>query len=89
MRADQLAVVKEALLLALIHIQQPPTELAPTKEIRAALSILDGATEEAKRHQGVLEEILSSIYDAESGAVLQPSPKAAEMLRKEIEGSEQ
>lgn len=88
MRADQLAVVKDALLLALIHIQQP-TESAPTKEIRAALSILDGATEEAKRHQVVLEEILSSIYDAESGAVLQPRPEVAEMLRKEIEGSEQ
>lgn len=88
MRPEDLTTVKDALLLALIHIQQAPTELAPTKEIRAALSILDGATEEARRHQGVLKEILSSIYDAESGAVLRPHPEVVEMLRKEIGGSD-
>lgn len=89
MRSKQLAIVKDALLLSLIHIQQIPAESAPTKEIRAALYILDESTEEAKRHQGVLKEILSSIYDAESGAVLRPRPEVAEMLRKEIEGAEQ
>lgn len=84
MRPADLTTIKDALLLALIHVQQAATEPPPTKEIRAALSIIDKAAEEADRHHGVLKEVLGSIYDAESGAVLRPHPEIVDMLRKEI-----
>ena len=89
MNMKKLAQIKEALQLALIYIQQAPSESAPTKELRAALSTLDEVTETAQHHQSALKGVLESIYDPESGAVLRPHPEIVEKLRKEIEGAEQ
>lgn len=89
MRKTDLTAIKDALLLALIHIQQIPTDSAPTKEIRDALAILDKAEEEADRHYGVLKKFLASIYEEEPGALLRPNLETVEMLRKEIQGAEQ
>ncbi|ANA41736.1 hypothetical protein A2G06_16470 (plasmid) [Geobacter anodireducens] len=84
MNEEHWAQLKEALQLALICIQENPSDSAPTRKLRAALSLLDEIAEDDCRHQQVLQKVLDAVFDVESGAILRPQPEIVELLRQEI-----
>lgn len=84
MKVKHLAQLKETLQHALIYIQEHPSDSAPTRELRAALTLLDEIGEDDRRHHEVLQKVLEAVFDARSGAVLPPQPSIIELLRDEI-----